>query len=310
MLALARARRGRRLAAARGGRARPAPRAAAPGADPHRPRSTSSRAIPLRAGLPRARRAAAQPRRRRCASSASRRACAEIGHDGDGFAFDNEAPRHRVFVPRLRARLALRRRTASTSPSSRTAATSRPELWLSDGWAWLQARGLGGAALLGARRRRLAQLHARRPARAARPTSRSAHVSYYEADAFAALGRRAAADRGRVGGRRGAAADRGQLRRERPPPSRAGRRRAPALAQLFGDVWEWTRSAYAALPRLSPRGRRARRVQRQVHVQPVRAARRLLRHARSRHIRASYRNFFPPTARWQFSGIRLARDGA
>ena len=76
---------------------------------------------------------------------------------------------------------------------------------------------------------------------------------------------------------------------------------------MFGDVWEWTSSPYVAYPGYEPPPGASRRIQRQVHVQPVRPARRLVRDAGRPHP-ASYRNFFPPEAQWQFSGVRLARD--
>ena len=119
------------------------------------------------------------------------------------------------------------------------------------------------------------------------------------------LGRCPAADRGRVG------------ERGRPTTSTGGRListspcciRAPTDgAPLFGDVWEWTASAYLPYPRLPARAGRGRRVQRQVHGEPARVARRLLRDAAGPRPRVTYRNFFPPAARWAFSGARLARD--
>jgi formylglycine-generating enzyme required for sulfatase activity len=77
---------------------------------------------------------------------------------------------------------------------------------------------------------------------------------------------------------------------------------------MTGQVWQWTRSSYDPIP-ASSRGTAHRRIQRQVHGGADRAARRSCATPRG-HARPSYRNFFPPAARWQFTGLRLAKDDA
>ena len=186
----------------------------------------------------------------------------------------------------------------------------RPELWLSDGWAQVAAPSGWEAPLYwGARRRRrlVFTLDGERAARSA--TSRSATSATTRPTPTRAG--RARGCRPRRSGRRAAARAPGGRQPARvggAAPARRAGGGAGGLAQLFGDVWEWTASAYVALPGLPAGGRRARRVQRQVHVQPDGAARRLVPDAADATSAPSYRNFFPPAARWQLTGIRLARD--
>src|SRR6185503_16336047 len=180
----------------------------------------------------------------------------------------------------------------------------RPELWLSDGWAEVQASGWsaplywreedGGWSLY--------TLHGRRPLDAAEPVC---HVSYYEADAFArwagarlptelewevAAGEESA---------EGAFLESGALH----PTAMSG----SGPAQLLGDAWEWTASAYAPYPRFRTEEGAAGE-----YNGKFMSGQMVLRGGscatpRS-HIRITYRNFFPPEARWQWSGIRLARN--
>jgi ergothioneine biosynthesis protein EgtB len=230
-----------------------------------------------------------------------------VGHDGVGFAFDNESPRHRVFAEgfRLADRL-------TTNGEYRAfledGGYRRPELWLSDGWNACRAHGWqaplyweeksGGWHLL--------TLGGMRPVHDAEPVC---HVSFYEADAFATwAGARlpteaeweiAANDRTLEGN----LLEAGRLHPAPLPAAAAG------LAQQIGDVWEWTRSAYAPYPGYRPAAGAIGEYNGKFMVNQL-----VLRGGscvtpRS-HIRKTYRNFFPPEARWQFSGIRLAQDAA
>ena len=201
----------------------------------------------------------------------------EIGVDpGEGFAFDNEGPRHKVWLEPF-------------AISSRLVTLARARRLRARGWlpnAILVALGrLGlrarqrhrGAALCALRWRDLRSVRARRGARAPADDEPVCHVSYYEADAIARfLGARLPTEaEWEVASRRasqpGAWADAAALR---PEPARG-----EGLAQMFGDVWEWTASAYEPYPGYRAASGAHRRVQRQVHGRPAGAARRLVLHA-------------------------------
>jgi ergothioneine biosynthesis protein EgtB len=231
-----------------------------------------------------------------------------VGHeDGTGFAFDNETPRHRAFVGpfQLGSRLV-------TSGEYRAfmegGGYDRPELWLSDGWDARRAHrwtaphywerdGDGWYSLT---------LNGQHPVRDADPVC---HMSYYEADAYA---RWAGARLPTEAEWEAAAQDcplAGNLlddQRLHPVPLAA-----PAAnelpAQMFGDVWEWTGSAYAAYPGYRPLPGALGEYNGKFMCNQM-----VLRGGScatpASHLRRSYRNFFPPHARWQFTGIRLARD--
>jgi ergothioneine biosynthesis protein EgtB len=229
----------------------------------------------------------------------------KIGHAGDGFAFDNEGPRHAVLL----APFALATRLVTNGDFAAFIADGgyrRPELWLSDGWATLAARGWAAPLYWEARDEGwweftlagLRRLDSQAPV---------CHVSFYEADAFATWsGARlpteaewevAAAPRA-IGGN---FLESGALH-PRPAPDNGG-----DASQLYGDTWEWTRSAYAPYPGYrQPAGALGEYNGKFMCNQLV------LRGGSCAtprdHLRSTYRNFFPPEARWQFSGIRLAKD--
>ena len=223
-----------------------------------------------------------------------------IGAEPGGFAFDNERPRHRVFVEAFE--LASRPVTCGEYLAFiEDGGYRRPELWLSDGWATVQAQGWAAPLYWDeheprcSRSRGVAR-HRPRRARLPRQPLRGRRLR--------ALGGRPAADRGGVGGGRARRSGRGQLCRERPAASRADDRTSGKA--LFGDVWEWTQSAYAPYP-----GFRAEAGAVGEYNGKFMCGQIVLRGGScvspASHLRASYRNFFPPATRWQFSGIRLAR---
>jgi ergothioneine biosynthesis protein EgtB len=230
----------------------------------------------------------------------------EIGHGGPGFAFDNEGPRHRVFVHAF----ALASRAVTNGEYLAFMADrgyERPELWLSDGFAAVQREGWR-APLYWTQRGGGWQRFTLAGPRPVAPDEPVTHVSAYEADAFARwAGARLPTEAEWEVAAAGApvAGNLAESERFEPAPAPAG----PGPAQLFGDVWEWTSSAYAAYPGYRPPPGALGEYNGKFMANQL-----VLRGGScatpASHIRASYRNFFPPYARWQWSGIRLARDGS
>ncbi len=227
---------------------------------------------------------------------------AEIGHAGGAFAFDNECPRHRVLLAPFR--LASRPATCGEYLQfMEDGGYDRPEFWLSDGWALAQRDGWRAPLYWLAGNREIFTLQGVRPIDPAEPV---AHVSFYEAAAFAAWsGKRlptefeweAMAARVPLSGN---LLDTDVLHPAAATPGEG-------LRQMYGDVWEWTRSSYDPYPGFRPFDGTLAEYNGKFMVGQL-----VLRGGScatpAGHVRPSYRNFFPPAARWQFSGIRLAED--
>jgi len=231
-----------------------------------------------------------------------------IGHESDAFSFDNEGPAHRVFVDafRIASRLVT---NAEYLAFIEAGGYRRPEYWLSNGWATVQAERwtsplyweqdhdggwteftLGGTRPLA-------------------PDAPVTHVSYYEADAYARwAGKRLPTEQEWEIAAASSPVDGHFVDAARfhpaPAPSALGTAQR-GLEQLYGDVWQWTQSPYVAYPGYAPPpGAIGEYNGKWMCDQWV------LRGAscatpRS-HARLTYRNFFPSDARWQFTGIRLA----
>ena len=163
-------------------------------------------------------------------------------------------------------------------------------------------RGLARAVVLGAARRQLARVHAHRAAAAGPRRSRRAR-QLLRGRRVRPLGRRTGCPRGGVGGWCADADPTGSQRSIRRPATAAR-----AGGRCSATVWQWTASAYSAVPGLQAGAGRRRRVQRQVHGRPAGAAGQRAASRPQGHTRATYRNFFPARARWAFSGLRLASD--
>ena len=234
----------------------------------------------------------------------------EVGHDGRGFAFDNEAPRHAVLL----APFQIASRPVNCGEYLafiRDGGYRDPALWLSDGWACVQAEGWSAPAYwrleADGRAAELFTLHGWRPLDPSEPVC---HLSYYEAAAYAEwVGARLPSE---FEWEAAFAAHGGGWPAAPAPPAvhpSAGRASDGGAWQQAGQVWEWTRSAYAPYPGFRPLQGAASEYNGKFMVNQM-----VLRGGSCAsppgHLRASYRNFFPPAARWQFSGLRLARDPA
>ncbi len=231
----------------------------------------------------------------------------EIGHSGEGFSFDNESPRHKVWLEPFKL---------ATEPVTNGeflefiegGGYEQPEYWLSDGWStvkennwkaplyWLkndaqvwQIFTLGGVKDLDM----------------AEPVS---HVSFYEADAFSRWkGKRLPTEAEWEHAAQGSATDGNMMEQGVYHPAPASEESTTGLSKMFGDVWEWTASAYTSYPGSKPlEGAlgeyNAKFMCNQMILRGGSCA------TPASHIRETYRNFFPPDKRWQFSGFRLADD--
>jgi ergothioneine biosynthesis protein EgtB len=229
----------------------------------------------------------------------------EVGHAGGGFSYDNETPRHRVWLEPFE----LGHRLVSEGDWRAFMADGgyeRPDLWLSDGWARVQADAQraplywepvdGGASWA---------VYTLSGVRPVDPSAPVVHVSYYEADAYARW----------AGARLPTEAEWEAVAAQSDPPRVApvelhpavgGDVDAPGPVDLYGQVWQWTSSAYLPYPGFAPApgvvGEYNGKFM--VNQQVLRGSASITPPG---HARTTYRNFFPPSARWAYAGVRLAR---
>jgi ergothioneine biosynthesis protein EgtB len=226
-----------------------------------------------------------------------------IGREGDGFCFDNEQPRHEHLLRpyRLASRLVT---NGEYLRFMEDGGYDNPMLWLSDGWDWVRANGLAQPIYWTRAEGGWTEftLHGARPLDAGLPL---VHVSYFEADAYA----RWAGARLPTEFEWEHAAVSGEPLRD-PAPGDVFHPRvtsARGFRQLFGDAWQWTQSSYAPYPGYRPAAGAVGEYNGKFMVNQyvLRGGSCATPHD---HVRPTYRNFFPAGTRWQFSGIRLARD--
>ncbi|MDP2034241.1 MAG: ergothioneine biosynthesis protein EgtB [Polaromonas sp.] len=228
------------------------------------------------------------------------------GRDGD-FAFDNESPRHKVYIApfEIGSRLVTNGEMMAFIGDG---GYQRPELWLSMGWDWVQATGAAmplywqpcaGGGFQNFTLQGLVQVDEHTPV---------CHLSYFEADAYARwAGARLPTEFEWELAARNAAVQGNFVETAAYHPIPLQQQQPGHPAQMFGDVWEWTQSNYNPYPGYRPweglvGEYNGKFMCNQFVLRGGSCATPLS------HIRASYRNFFPPDARWQFSGLRLARD--
>ncbi|MEO7241228.1 MAG: ergothioneine biosynthesis protein EgtB [Sphingomicrobium sp.] len=220
-----------------------------------------------------------------------------IGAPDSTFAFDSERPRHQALLhPHAIASRPVTNGEWREFIADRGYAN--PTLWLSEGWAWVQQEAIA-APLYWRDEGSSFTLAGRRDRDPAAPVS---HISFYEADAFARW----------AGARLPTEAEWEDFAASADPNlgnqlDRAGAVLPKPPGDIFGDVWEWTASAFLPYPGFAPAEGtvgeyNGKFMSGQCVLKGASCA------TPRGHSRASYRNFFPPTARWQFTGLRLARD--
>jgi len=229
-----------------------------------------------------------------------------VGATGESFCFDNETPRHDVLVPGH----ALGNRLVTNGEYRafvEDGGYRRPELWLSDGWSRITAEDWTRPLYWSEDARREFTLAGWQPIEEASPVC---HVSYYEADAFARwAGARLPTEHEWELAAEPVAVAGNMLEADalEPLPCRSAESGTTVPAQLFGDVWEWTASPYVAYPGFEPLPGslgeyNGKFMANQMVVRGGSCV------SAADHLRASYRSFFYPHDRWQFLGIRLARN--
>ncbi|MCU1306672.1 MAG: hypothetical protein JWN45_1367 [Acidobacteriaceae bacterium] len=231
----------------------------------------------------------------------------EIGHQGQGFSFDNETPRHTTYLQdfQLASRLIT---NVEYMQFILDDGYRRPDLWLSEGWETVRTPGWE-APLYWERRGENWWDYTCAGMRVVSLNEPVCHVSYFEADAFArwAEARLATEAEWEVAAAQAPVEGNFLENGTFHPVATSDKDAGEGPVQIFGDVWEWTQSAYSPYPGFKPAAGALGEYNGKFMCNQY-----VLRGGScatsQSHMRASYRNFFPAHARWQFSGIRLAKD--
>ena len=229
----------------------------------------------------------------------------EIGWNGKGFAFDNEGPRHKVYLHPFQ--LAHRPVTnADYLEFIEDGGYENPNHWLSDAWDVVKS-GNWRAPLYWRRGENSWREYTLFGERSINPQTPVCHISYYEAAAYASWAEARLPTEFEWEAAASLFPLKGRFLEDGAPTSPAPATGSDRLLQLFGDVWEWTASPYVAYPGYAPPSGaigeyNGKFMSGQMVLKGGSCA------TPTEHMRVSYRNFFPPSARWQFSGFRLARD--
>lgn len=235
----------------------------------------------------------------------------EIGHDGNGFAFDCEGPRHKIYLYEfeLASRPVTNREFLQFVKDD---VYKNPEYWMAEAWDLIQAEGWD-KPLYWQRETGHNEVYTLFGVEPLNPNEPVCHISYYEADAYARWAQKiwpgsrlpTEAELEVAAARYAKTEGTNDLANDRLHPRTAGDTKP--FAQLFGDVWEWTSSAFSPYPNYSPPTGVVGEYNGKFMANQM-----VLKGGScvtpNNHIRPSYRNFFYPQARWQYTGVRLARN--
>lgn len=234
----------------------------------------------------------------------------EIGHNGEGFSFDNERPRHKVWLEPFK--LAMEPVTnGEYLEFIEAGGYEKPEYWLSEGWSTVNENNWKAPLYWLRNKQDEWEIFTLAGLKSLDLTEPVSHVSFYEADAFSRWkGKRLPTEAEWEHASEGMALRGNLMEQGQYHPMSSGEEKSKStLTKMFGDVWEWTSSAYLSYPGSKPlEGAlgeyNAKFMSNQMILRGGSCA------TPVSHIRGTYRNFFPPDKRWQFSGFRLADDNS
>jgi len=228
-----------------------------------------------------------------------------IGHNGTGFGYDNEYPMHKVYIEpfRLQSRLVT---NGEYMEFIEDGGYETPELWLSEGWATAESRNWSSPFYWERKNGEWAHFTLS-GMKTVNPEEPVCHVSYFEADAYARWSDARLPTEAEWEVAAGTIPVEGNFAESLSFHPEATAKNGRGLRQMYGDVWEWTQSSYSPYPgfKTLPGALGEYNGKFMCNQYVLRGGSCATSES---HIRKTYRNFFPPDARWQFMGIRLAKD--